>query len=149
VAQGNRMSMADPGARRPRKASQLVQGNRMDPADQVARKVLAGQATLPWNVDRISRLGTVDRANRVDTADQLVQMGRKALVGQARLRTSKEVSLTPTEDLHQSQRSISSSSSRSISSPRRARSGIPQWPSLTAPRCASRCRLSDYAPALT
>ena len=84
MVQGNRMSMADPGARPPRKASQLVHGNGMGMGDlesQVVRKALVGQARLP----------------------------------------SKEVSLTPTEDLHQSQRSISRSSWRSISSlPRKA-----------------------------
>ena len=43
MVQGNRMSMADPGARPPRKASQLVQGNRMGMADLQGQVVLAGR----------------------------------------------------------------------------------------------------------
>ena len=122
VVQANRMDLADQVKESRADMADLV--SRKDLAEQAARKVLVGQAELPWNADQKNRMDTAERvvqANRMDTADQVVQVARKVLAGPARL-PSKEVPLTSAEDLRrrsQTSRSISRSSGHEWSGGRR------------------------------
>ena len=77
MVQGNRMSMADPGARPPRKASQLVQGNRMSMAD-LEQVVLAGRAHIKQGFPAVL-LGKVARGAGRRTARRTANSSREAI----------------------------------------------------------------------
>ena len=76
MVQGNRMSMADPGARPPRKASQLVHGNGMG----MGMADLEGQVVLARRVVQGNRMSMADLEGQVVPARCVIKQGFPAVL---------------------------------------------------------------------